>query len=614
MADTRTMPRSPLDLSTWITRGVFAAGLAALAFIVTAVVFVLGERLLYTHRALPGVSAAGIDLSGMNQEEIELALGGALTYPETGLVALRDGERMWTARPADLGVVVDIPEMARQALAVGRRSDTRERLREQLDAWFLGHSIGPLVILDQRIGAAYLRNLATQIDRPQIEATVGVNGIEVTASPGQVGRRLDTEATLALVESNLTRLFDADVSLVVEESPPIVLDASQAAAAARRMLSQPLVLTVEGAGPWTYDPPTLAGMLRFSSAGSPGDGQAQVVLDAEQLGAVLVPLSEELDRKPQNARFIFNDETHQLELLRPAVIGREIDVPGSIQAIEDGLNAGQHTVPLVFRVAEPVVGDDATAEELGIRELVTNVSTYFAGSSAGRVHNIRTAASEFHGLLVAPGETLSMAEVLGDVTLDKGYAEALIIFGDRTIKGVGGGVCQVSTTLFRAVFFGGYPIVERYPHAYRVGFYETGTGSPGPGLDATVFVPLVDFKFTNDTPNWLLMETYLYNNRQLQWKFYSTSDARAVTWSSQRSNEVEAPEPLYKENPDLPQGKIVQVDFQADGLDVVVFRTVTRGGLVIYDDAIETRYLPWRAIFEFGPGTELPEGAKTEGE
>jgi len=228
-----------------------------------------------------------------------------------------------------------------------------------------------------------------------------------------------------------------------------------------------------------------------------------------------------------------------------------------------------------------------------------------------RDRNIKTASSVFHGLLVPPGETLSMADVLGDISLDNGYAEALIIFGDSTIKGVGGGVCQVSTTLFRAVFFGGYEIVERHPHAYRVGYYEGGPGSPGPGLDATVFVPMVDFKFRNDTPDWLLMETYIYGN-QLLWKFYSTSDGRTVQWSSHESGKVEAPKPLYKENPDLDKNEFKKIDYEADGLDVIVYRTVTRDGETIHKDTIKTHYLPWRAIYEFGPGSDLPDDIEVE--
>jgi vancomycin resistance protein YoaR len=157
-------------------------------------------------------------------------------------------------------------------------------------------------------------------------------------------------------------------------------------------------------------------------------------------------------------RFIFNDDTRQLELIQPAIIGRGLDVDLSLQQINQVLLAGQHTVNLVMQTTNPPVTDDATAESLGITELTSAHTSYFYGSSTSRKQNIETAASRFHGLLVAPGETFSMADALGDVSLDTGYAEALIIFGDRTIQGVGGGVCQVSTTLFRTVFFGGYQV------------------------------------------------------------------------------------------------------------------------------------------------------------
>jgi vancomycin resistance protein YoaR len=228
------------------------------------------------------------------------------------------------------------------------------------------------------------------------------------------------------------------------------------------------------------------------------------------------------------------------------------------------------------------------------------------------VQNIKAAASRFHGLLVAPGEVFSMGQALGDISLDNGYAEALIIVGNQTIKGVGGGVCQVSTTLFRTVFFGGYPIVERHSHAYRVGYYEKETGdreNPNlAGLDATVYFPLVDFKFKNDTPYWILMETYVNPaTSSITWKFYSTSDGRTVKWDTTGpQNIVPHPDPLYKENPDLAKGVINQTDYAADGADITVNRTVTRNGEVYMQDTIQTHYLPWQAVYEYGPGTDVP--------
>ena len=202
-----------------------------------------------------------------------------------------------------------------------------------------------------------------------------------------------------------------------------------------------------------------------------------------------------------------------------------------------------------------------------------------------------------------------MVENIGDISLETGFAEALIIYGDRTIKGVGGGVCQVSTTLFRTVFFAGYPVVERSPHAYRVYYYElNAAGGIAPwavGLDATVYSPIVDFKFQNDTDYWLLMETYVDPGaRTLTWKFYSTSDGREVDWDTTGATDrVDAPEPVYEENDELAKGEVKQVDYEAEGATVVVTRTVSRNGEVLFDDTFKTKYSPWAAVYQYGPDT-----------
>jgi vancomycin resistance protein YoaR len=610
--DTARTLRKPEDAYRDLLRRILitaAGGLAAVAVVMLA--FLIGTRLIFWDRALPGVSAPGVSLTGMDRERIVEALQEQLTYPETGWVLLSDGEQAWSARPAELGVSIDYQAMADQALAAGREGSLFG-WGDQINAWYSGRSISPIVLFDRVVGNHYLSILASQIDQPTVEASLWVVGTGIEAEPGQIGRRVDIPLTLDLLAVPAAHMRDAEVPLVIVEYPPRVLDASEEAQTARWILSQPLTLTADEGEEWILQPYEMAEMMLFEIVEDEANGaRYQVGLDPMALYAFLEPLAPELERRAENARFIFNDDTGQLDLLQEAIDGRSLNFPQSIQAINERLLDGGHSVDLVFDTETPQVTSEATAEELGISEPVSVVSTYFYGSSSGRVQNIRTASSAFHGLLLAPGETLSMAEVLGDVSLDNGYAEALIIFGDRTIKGVGGGVCQVSTTLFRAVFFGGYQIDERHPHAYRVSYYEQGPGSPGPGLDATVFVPQVDFQFTNDSQHWLLLETYVYGN-QLLWKFYSTSDGREVEWSSNEGNRVEAPEPLYRRNEDLEEGEIEQVDYEADGLDVTVYRTVTRNGEVLHEDIIKTHYLPWRAIYEYGPGTDLPEDAQTE--
>jgi vancomycin resistance protein YoaR len=559
---------------------------------------------------MPGVHAVGISLAGLSAAEVQGELEAILTYPETGLIVLHDENRMWTPHPNEIGVSIDFEEMVQKAMSIGRRGSLSHQIQEQLKVWFSGIPVAPIVVFDQQQASHYLSQVAEEIDLAQIEATIGVDGIDVILRPGQIGRRTDIPSSLELLVEPVSLLHDAQIDLIVEELPPVVLDASEGATVAREILSEPLVLTADDQS-WTFEQNTLAGLLTFNLVETPSGSEYSIGLSPDTLKSFLEPLAEGLDIPAENPRFIFNDDTGELDLMKSAVTGRELDLSATLERIQDDLISGEHEVSLVFQQIEPEVADDATAEELGISAPVSVVASYFSGSGSARAHNVSTASAAFHGLLISPGETLSMAEVLGDISLDTGYAEALIIFGDRTIKGVGGGVCQVSTTLFRAAFFGGYPLVERHPHAYRVRYYELGSGSPGPGFDATVFVPIVDFKFTNDRASWLLLETYI-SGSQLIWKFYSSPDEREVQSSSQQLNHEDAPEALYKENPDLPKGKIEQVDWAADGLDVIVTRTVTLDGEVLYEDTIETHYLPWRAIYEYGPGTELPEDAKTE--
>ncbi len=560
-----------------------------------------------------GVTVSGVDLSGLTVTQAADLLTRQLDYPARGKIVFHEGTNLWEAKPAELGLFLDAKTTAQEAYNAGRTGDLPARLIDQWNAWSTGINLAPHFVFDERISQNYLQGLARQIDRPIIEASLGVNGVEVVVNSGQVGRSMDVATTLTRLDAQMMTMTDGLVAIAVNETAPVILDATAQAEMARQILSAPLTLQIPNPetgdpGPWSFEPVTLAQMLTIQRVTNENGETYQVGLNPDIIRTFLDNLAPSLNRQPVNARFIFNDDTRQLELIQPAVIGRGLDIDLSLQQINQQLLAGKHNVDLVMQTTSPPVRSDATAESLGITGLTSEYTSYFYGSDSARIQNISTAASRFHGLMVAPGETFSMAAALGDVSLDTGYEEALIIYGDRTIKGVGGGVCQVSTTLFRTVFFGGYKIDERYSHAYRVKYYEqTASGGHNPelaGLDATVFAPVVDFRFTNDTPYWLLMETYMGAN-SLTWKFYSTSDGRTVDWTTTGlENIVEPPDPLYEENPDLDKGEIKQVDWAVDGADVTVTRTVTRDGSVIYEDVFPTHYLPWQAKFQYGPGTE----------
>jgi vancomycin resistance protein YoaR len=565
----------------------------------------------YRGRIYPGVSVGGIDLSDLDLVEAIAKIKSNMTYPETGKIVFQDGGLLWQAKPADLGLYLDPENSALEAYNVGRRGNPLRRLFALVRAWQSETRLSPLMVFDEHVAYAYLQEIATQVNRPVVEASLSIKDHDVVAVPGQIGLNLDMSATLAPLGVFLNNMTDGLLPLVIDETSPQIMDASAQAKVARQILSAPLMLHIpkpqEGdPPPFMIDQDTLARLITIQRV----DNQYKVGINNEGLRSFLENLASKFDDRTENARFTFNDDTHQLELLQPAKIGRTLDIAATIQEINQQVFSGNHDINLVLEYTNPQVDDNATAADLGIRELVSARTTYFYGSSAERIQNIQTAAARFHGVLVAPGETFSMANILGDVSLDNGYAEALIIYGNRTIKGVGGGVCQVSTTLFRTAFFGGYPIVERHQHAYRVTYYElTRSGNVDTdmaGLDATVYVPVVDFKFTNDTPNWLLMETYVnVAARSLTWRFYSTFDGRSVDWeTSGLQNIVEPDDPVLQENPDLSKNEIKQVDWAVDGADISVTRTVMKDGQVYIQDTYNTHYIPWRAVYEYGPGTD----------
>ncbi len=602
------------SLSTWQQLIITLLG-GAISGIILVFIFLVGYQLWFAGKIFPGVTISQTNLGGMTPQEAATLLKEKIAFPQQGHILLRDGEQTWLLTPEQLGLFFDPESTATQALVAGREGGLINRLQSQWSAWQYGKTLAPVFIFDKRVAYAQLNQLSNLINKPVFEADLSISGTDVVVNAGQVGRYVDIDATIAEIATLMHRTQDGEVSLVINETPPYIIDASAQAELAKNILSQPLKLTAENNSdsPWEFEPEILAGMLRIERVKDDSGSHFQIGLNATVLRDFLTKLAPQLQISPENARYIFNDETHELEVIKNAIIGRQLNVESTISEIQTRIvEEGNHEVGLVFDTNSPELTDDLKGVDVGITELVASETSYFYGSSADRVQNISVAASKFHGWMIPPGTTFSMASALGDISLDNGYAEALIIAGGQTITGVGGGVCQVSTTLFRTAFFGGFPIVERYSHAYRVSYYErVAGGGIDPrlaGLDATVYVPVVDLKFTNDSPNWILMETYVNPSySSIQWKFYSTSDGRSVDWTTTGpTNLEEPPDPKYKENPDLPEGKIKQVDWAAQGADVTVNRTVYRNEEIHFSDTFFTHYRAWQAVFEYGPGTEIP--------
>jgi vancomycin resistance protein YoaR len=250
---------------------------------------------------------------------------------------------------------------------------------------------------------------------------------------------------------------------------------------------------------------------------------------------------------------------------------------------------------------------DITTDQVnnfGIKQLIGRGTSTFYHSIPGRVHNVALASSRLNGTLVKPGETFSFNQALGDVSAFTGYQQAYIISEGKTILGDGGGVCQVSTTLFRALLNAGLPIMERQAHAYRVSYYEQGFP---PGLDATVFSPSPDLKFVNDTPAYILIEAKAdTKNFSLVFELYGTDDGRIATISKPLiTNIIAPPEDKYQDDPTLPTGIVKQIDYKAWGAKVTFNYRVVRDGVDLINKTFISNYKPWQAIYLKGTGASI---------
>ncbi|HEX7542993.1 MAG TPA: VanW family protein [Patescibacteria group bacterium] len=241
----------------------------------------------------------------------------------------------------------------------------------------------------------------------------------------------------------------------------------------------------------------------------------------------------------------------------------------------------------------------ADINDYGIEELIAEGKSDYTHSIPQRVHNVILAASKFNGVLIPKGQVFSFNQTIGDISSLTGYQPAYIIKEGKTVLGDGGGVCQVSTTLFRAALNAGLPIIERNAHAYRVGYYENDSQ---PGFDATVYAPTVDLKIKNDTPGYILIETEIdEENNLLYFKLYGKKDSRRVEISKATVYDVVPPlESKYQDDPTLKKGVVKQIDFAAGGAKAFFTYKVFQGEKLVTDNKFFSNFRPWAAVYLVG--------------
>lgn len=553
-------------------------------FFTLVILVILTFEVIFMNKFLPRVYIGDSHLGFLDQTQAQRLLQAKFDQRIKNLI--------WGIDLSTASAKLKTNEAMKAAFAKGHEGPWYQRLVEQFQTLVFKSNFEPEVEfqIDKQID-----KIAQKVFQAPKDATLSINDLDSTSSakiqitPAKNGQELDKETLKRSFKHYLIfgNLPTGSPPLKIKEPKITDQKANLAKTYLQEVSENPIKLNFEK-NTWTLDAKTLIALLDY------GD---EKLINKKMITAYLKDLAQDIDQEVVEAQFNFNPTTNRVTAFKPAQEGRMLDTKKAADLIIMALsNQRAKIITLPVDIQKPKI-QTAEVNNLGIKELLGQGISRFAGSIPNRIYNLSLAASRINGVLIPPGDIFSFNDKVGDISAASGYKQAYVIKEGRTVLDDGGGVCQDSTTLFRAVLNAGLPVVARTAHAYRVGYYEQGFP---PGLDATVFAPSVDFKFKNDTPAHILIQAYTAGTT-LYVDLYGTSDGRVAKLTTPVvTNQIKPPDPIYQDDPELPKGTTKQVDWAAWGADVSFKRTVIRGGQTLISEVWNSKFKPWQAIYLVG--------------
>lgn len=553
-------------------------------FIVAFFYFVFFERIL------PNTFVDGVNIGGLTQKEASETLKQKITIPKE--IILTEKNKEIKINLEKINLTYNFDETSKNAYLSKKGKNALENLK----SIYQKTNIRPVFSYNSKLLDQDLEGIKEEIEQKGQKPQAKIENGKVKIINGVPGVIIDKDTITKKLEEKFTLLDFSPLPLKTISGNYVLSQEKikEYEERVNKLLSKKLIITFENYEKEIKDEEIISLSDYFEK------------YQKDKIRQIAQEIAQENNRNPQNP--VFNFEDGVVKEFLPAKDGITVLTDELaekiISAFEELENTPQNTITINLPVQKtPPEYKTEDVNNLGIKELLGTGKSKFFGSIPSRVHNIKLAASKFNGILVKPDEVFSFNQVLGEVSAQTGYQQAYIIKEGQTVLGDGGGVCQVSTTLFRALLNAGLPIIERQAHAYRVSYYEQD--SP-PGFDATVFSPSPDLKFKNDTPAYLLMQTKIdLNNKTLIFEIYGTKDNREVYISKPViSNITPPPEDLYIDDPNLPAGQVKQIDWKAWGAKVWFDYKVTKNGEEIINKRFYSNYQPWQAKFLRGTKTQ----------
>jgi vancomycin resistance protein YoaR len=571
-------------------------------WVVAAVVFVLMLAAASTwivvravtlqDAVMPGTTVADLDIGGLSRAEASAVIAGSIGSRLERLLTVRVGSRELTVTPADL-YRLDLAATERAVFDAGR-SSVLGRLGSLAAPFAADHQVEPVFVALPAGHDRLAARVARLTSRP-VSATVELDGRQAIVTPAQEGSLVERAALVEEIR-RVALAGSGGVTAVVTPSEPAVttLEASRAALDAELIASAPVRVELRGEAAGKLGPETLAGLVRFREEA----GALEAVLGQAALGRTLEPMGAGLLREPKNAGFRIEGKRALVVRAKP---GTALDAKASAAAVSSAALSPRRSGGRVAAVGVTAVEagfSTSDARALGIRRQLATFTTDMGVSSANRIHNVLLMGDYLDGTILKPGEVFSFNGTVGPRTAERGFLEGHMILGGLLVPSIGGGVCQVASTVFNAAFETGLPIKERHNHSFYISHYPMGR-------DATVSWGGPNLVFRNDLDKAILIKAS-GNSTTFTVSFYGTPQGRKVTSSTSTPTNYTSPTLQYAYDPSAPPGSVRTVAGGGSGFDVSVHRVVREEGKIIREDDFFSRYTPQNPTEVYGPGRTPP--------
>lgn len=491
----------------WIVVG-SAVALGALVF----ALLLLSVRFVHEGKVFPNVESAGVSLGGLTVGEAANVLEQRASTITQNTVAFIYGDTTWTSTYQELGASVDVDAAMLDAMDLGREPSAYNRLQTAVRLARGGSHVALPARLDFARLDSWFDTIDQQLGAPPRNASVEIQGTTVQIMPEVDGLVVDRAAAREDIIASLQAMEPMSAALPTTNKIATIrtVDLEPAQMILTNALSHPVQVS-NGSATWTLPTADLATFLTQSMNTSADAGPSVALgLDQEKLATWLNDrLAAEIEKDPVNAEVGWNGE--RVVSIESSVDGVQLDAPKLAELVEAQFFGAGGTIVAPLKYTKPEI-DSGNLGALKITRLLGSGQSNYSGSNDGRSTNVANGASRMNGTLVPPWSDFSFNNAVGVINEENGFVEAQVIDGEAIGKDIGGGICQVSTTVFRAAYLAGLPITEWWPHRFRIGFYEYDDWAPG--LDASILQPTedpstwADFRFENPSDSWMLVESW----------------------------------------------------------------------------------------------------------